>query len=91
MPVIATVVCSGRSNCRVLIGTMAGSSVSGGSHGYGQPGISGRSFTEPGVSDGGHEQEHSVAGDSSDIVGWYVIDDVVHGFWATVPPRTTAG
>ena len=31
-----------------------------------------------------------VAGDSYDIVGWYDIDDVVHGFWATVPPRTTA-
>jgi hypothetical protein len=32
-----------------------------------------------------------VAADSYDIVGRYVIDAVVHGFWATVPPRTTAG
>jgi len=33
----------------------------------------------------------SVAGDSYDIVGRYVIDAVVHGFWATVPPRTPPG
>ena len=25
------------------------------------------------------------------VVGWYDIDAVVHGFWAAVPPRTTAG
>jgi hypothetical protein len=27
-----------------------------------------------------------VAGGSCDIVGWYDIDAVVHGFWAAVPP-----
>ena len=32
-----------------------------------------------------------VAADSYNIVGRYVIDAVVHGFWATVPPCTTAG
>lgn len=32
-----------------------------------------------------------VAADSYDIVGRYVIDAVVPGFWATMPPRTTAG
>jgi hypothetical protein len=31
-----------------------------------------------------------VAADSYDIVGRYIIDAVVPGFWATVAPRTTA-
>ncbi len=31
-----------------------------------------------------------VAGGSSDIVGWYLIDTVGHGFWAIVPPRAIA-
>ena len=31
-----------------------------------------------------------VAGDIRDIDGWYDIDDVIHRFWVTVPPRTTA-
>ena len=44
-----------------------------------------------GVKDDGHQQRTPVAADSYDIVGRYVIDAVVHGFWATVPPRTTAG
>jgi hypothetical protein len=32
-----------------------------------------------------------VAGEICDIDGWYDIDDVMHRFWVTVPPRTTAG
>jgi len=32
----------------------------------------------------------AVAGDICDIVGWYDIHDAMDGFWATVPPRTTA-
>jgi len=32
----------------------------------------------------------AVARDICDIVGWYHIDDAMHGFWAAVPPRTTA-
>ena len=35
MPVIAITACSEQSNCRVLIGTMPGNSVCGGSHGRG--------------------------------------------------------
>ena len=32
-----------------------------------------------------------VAADGYDIIGRYVIDAVVHRFWATAPPRATAG
>ena len=58
--------------------------------GYGQVGISGQSFTEPGVSDDGHHNSTPVVGDSYDIVGWYDIDDVGHGFWAIFPAQHAA-
>ncbi len=46
---------------------------------------------EPGSVTMGINNGTPVAADSYDIVGRYVIVAVVHGFWATVPPRTTAG
>ena len=49
------------------------------------------SMQEPGSVTMGINNSTPVAADSYNIVGRYVIDAVVHGFWATVPPRTTAG
>jgi hypothetical protein len=46
---------------------------------------------EPGSATMGINNSTPVAADSYDIVGRHVIDAVVHGFWATVPPRATAG
>ena len=46
---------------------------------------------EPGSVTMGINNSTPVPADGYNIVGRYVINAVVHRFWATVPPRATAG